>query len=283
MDSTRRHLVVSGAALAALSPLLVPARARAHHTAGSDDTPGLSDPQGVLAAAPGMRMDGSEQVALLLYPGLTALDLVGPHYMLASMLGATVHLVAGDASAPVPSDLGLAIQPTTDFAGCPADLDVLLVPGGTKGTLAAMADAATIGFVADRAARAQWVTSVCTGSLILGQAGLLRGRRATSHWAVRDVLSSFGAVPVDARVVADGRVVTGAGVSAGLDLGLALVARLRGAGYAEAVRLQAEYAPQPPVPGGTPATTDPAIVAMMTDLFAPFAEAAGAAATDPRR
>jgi transcriptional regulator GlxA family with amidase domain len=114
------------------------------------------------------------------------------------------------------------------------------------------------------------VTSVCTGSMILAAAGLLKGRRATSHWVTRPSLAAFGATPVDARVVEDGNLMTGAGVSAGLDLGVAIVARLRGKPYAEALMLQAEYAPEPPLPGGTPASTDPAIAEPMRDMFAPL-------------
>jgi putative intracellular protease/amidase len=228
-----------------------------------------------LMAVPGLEMHAAEQVAMLLYPGFTALDLVGPHYFFASMMGATVHLVTtGETLSPVPSDLGLAIQPTVTLAKAPADLTVLFVPGGTAGTLKAAADPDVRRFLRDRAARAGCVVSVCTGALVLGAAGLLRGKRATTHWAAHETLAHFGATPVDARVVTDGKVVTGAGVSAGLDLGVALVAQLRGRPYAEALMLQAEYHPQPPFPGGTPATTAPAIAEPLRGLFAPFLDQA---------
>jgi transcriptional regulator GlxA family with amidase domain len=155
------------------------------------------------------------------------------------------------------------------MADCPADLDVLFVPGGSLGTVAAMNNSAFIDFIADRGSRARHVTSVCTGSMILGQAGLLKGKRATSHWATRHLLPEFGATPVDARVVTDGDVTTGAGVSAGLDFALTLLEQLRGRMYAEAIQLQAEYAPEPPFNAGTPETVHPSLREPMHDRFAP--------------
>ena len=164
---------------------------------------------------PGLKMHGSEQIAMLAYPGMTMLDLVGPQYFFASMMGAQVHIVSKDkALKPIMGDTGFAIVPTLSMTDCPNDLDILFVPGGTSGTVEAMLDDATIDFVADRGARAKHITSVCTGALILGQAGLLEGKRATAHWAAHHLLPEFGAIPVDERVVTDGRVVTGAGVSA---------------------------------------------------------------------
>ncbi len=224
-----------------------------------------------LAAVPDLKMMGSEQIAMLLYPGFTALDLVGPHYMFASMMGAKVHLVTTGADlAPVPSDLGLAIAPTMRMQDCPADLDILFCPGGLAGTLEAMKNAAIIDFIADRGSRAKNITSVCTGSLLLGQAGLLRGKRATSHWAAINTLDAFGTVPTHERVVIDGKVITGAGVSAGLDFGLQLIARLRGVNYAKAIQLQAEYAPEPPFDAGTLKTAPPAVADAMSTMLAPF-------------
>jgi len=210
---------------------------------------------------------------MLLYPGFTALDLVGPQYFFACMLGATVHLVTTEHDlAPVKSDLGLAIVPTVTMANAPRDLDVLFVPGGTEGTMNAMQRKEVIAFVADRGSRAKHVTSVCTGSMILGKAGLLKGKHATSHWLARSVLTEFDAIPVDARFVTDGNVTTGAGVSAGLDFGIAVVEALRGKPYAASLMLQAEYHPVPPFAGGTLATTDPSVGAMMSEMFAPVAE-----------
>jgi putative intracellular protease/amidase len=214
---------------------------------------------------------GKEEVAMLLYPKFTALDLVGPHYFFACMFGAKVHLVTTERDlTPVASDLGLAIAPTLTMADAPRDLDVLFVPGGTDGTISVMERADTMAWIRDRGARAKHITSVCTGSMILGKAGLLRGKRATSHWAARGALPVFGATPVDARVVTDGNVTTGAGVSAGLDFGLALVEALRGRPYAASLMLQAEYHPEPPFPGGTLATTAPDVGGMMGSMFAPL-------------
>jgi putative intracellular protease/amidase len=213
--------------------------------------------------------DASTSIAMLLYPGMTALDVVGPQELLSGLAGDNLHLVAKSIG-PVESDTGLAIVATHDFATCPRDVTVLFVPGG-DGTPAQMRDADTLAFLRDRAARATWVTSVCTGSLILGAAGLLEGYRATSHWCVRDtVLPLLGAIPVDARVVFDRNRVTGAGISAGLDFALALAARLKGDAYAKTAQLVAEYAPQPPFHAGTPSQAGAEITgaagAMLTEL-----------------
>jgi cyclohexyl-isocyanide hydratase len=209
---------------------------------------------------------GKEQIAMLLYPGFTALDLVGPQYMLGNLMGAKVHLVARTL-APVMSDTGLAIAPTVTLARTPKVLDILFVPGGSAGTVNAMKDKALVQWIADRGSRAKLIASVCTGSLVLGQAGLLRGKRATSHWVTLPLLGEFGAEPIDTRVVWDGNVVTGAGVSAGLDLGLSIVARLRDETYAQSVQLLAEYAPQPPFNAGTPATAPEPVHKMMSSMF----------------
>lgn len=223
------------------------------------------------SALPGVKLMGNEEIAMLLYPGFTALDLVGPYHFFAGMMGAKVHLVTNQTDlTAVTSDMGLAIQPTVTMRDCPTDLTILFAPGGTDGTIAAARDDRTLEFVRDRAAQAQFVTSVCTGALILGVAGLLRGRRATTHWSIRHLLGQFGATPVDARVVEDGGVITGAGVSAGLDFGLAIVSRLRGRPYAAASMLTAEYRPEPPFDGGTPSTSPDSVSTAMTSLFAPF-------------
>jgi cyclohexyl-isocyanide hydratase len=219
---------------------------------------------------PDLEMHGSEKIALVLYPGFTALDLVGPQYFLASLLGAELRLVTtGDTLDPVATDTGLAVVPTHTLANCPADLDVLFVPGSAAGVARALRDTALIDFLRTRGARARFVTSVCTGSLLLGKAGLLKGRRATSHWVTLPLLSRFGAEPVAERIVWDGNIVTGGGVTAGIDFALALVARLRGEGYAKALQLQAEYAPAPPFDAGSPAKADPRLAANIRAMFAP--------------
>lgn len=212
---------------------------------------------------------GNEQIGMLLYPGFTALDFVGPQYMLAGLLGARVHHIA-KTMAPVVSDTQLTIVPTMTLAQAPRELDILFVPGGGQGTLDALQDDALLSFVADRGRRAKWVTSVCTGSLVLGAAGLLKGYRATSHWIARPLLGNVGATAVDARVVRDRNRITGAGVSAGLDLGLTIVGLLRDPLYAETLQLLAEYAPEPPFNAGSPGTAPPMAKALLDDMFKGF-------------
>lgn len=219
---------------------------------------------------------GNEQIGMLLYPGMTALDFVGPQHMFSSLMGAKVHHIA-KTMAPVTSDAHLTIVPTTTLKRAPRDLDILFVPGGGDGTLAVMQDAAVLDFLADRGRRAKWVTSVCTGSLILGAAGLLKGYRATSHWATRAVLQDAGAIETEGRVVRDRNRITGAGVSAGLDLGLTLVGLLRDQPYAETVQLLAEYAPEPPYNAGSPRTASPAVREMTEAMFPEFNRKARAA------
>jgi cyclohexyl-isocyanide hydratase len=224
-------------------------------------SPALADQPGSRSAAepsasPRQAL-GGERIAMLLWPGFTALDFMGPYHFLA-MPGAQVHVVTtGDDLRPVPSDRGVAVQPTTTLKDCPDDLTVLFVPGGSP--IPAARDPRLIAFVRDRAERAQFVTSVCTGALVLGVAGVLKGRRATSHWSVTPLLDRFGAIPTRERVVEDGKVITGAGVSAGLDFGSALVAKLRGTPMAEIAVLVAEYDPQPPIKGGSIETARPEI------------------------
>jgi transcriptional regulator GlxA family with amidase domain len=230
-------------------------------------------------SGPGGSVDPNRpaRIAMLLYPGMTALDLVGPQMVLSGLSGGSPHLVA-KVPGIVATDTGLSLVATSGFDDCPPELDVLFVPGG-DGTPAQMRDAATLAFLADRGARASWVTSVCTGSLILGAAGLLRGYRATSHWCVRDaVLPLLGAVPLDERVVFDRNRVTAAGISAGLDLALALAARLRGEEYVRTSQLVAEYAPQPPFAAGTPAAAGPAITARANAILADLTAGCRAAA-----
>jgi transcriptional regulator GlxA family with amidase domain len=219
---------------------------------------------------------------VLAYPGFTALDLFGPQWFLAAILGMTVQTVARTRD-PVTGDAGATVVPAHSYVHAPEECDILLVPGGGPGAIAAMSDAPLLAFLRARAARARIVASTCTGSLVLGAAGLLRGRRATSHWLVRDaVLPRLGATPVAARVVEDGTdLITAAGVTAGLDLGLALVRRLAGDDYARQIALLAEY------PGGAPQVdgTEPgvpetaeAIRAIFAPLLAQACEAADRAA-----
>jgi putative intracellular protease/amidase len=263
-DLDRRAMAL----LAALGPLASAAGAHAGASSPPSVQPTPPAPDHDMSAAPAS-WSGREQVAMLVYPRMTALDLIGPQYMFASLMGATVHLVA-KTRAPVTSDTGVTITPTATFDETPQDLTVLFAPGGTQGTLDALLDAETRAFIADRGARAKYVTSVCTGSLILGAAGLLNGFKATSHWAARDALADFGAIPTEQRVVIDRNRITGAGVTAGLDFGLTLLAILRDQTYAEGVQLLCEYDPHPPFISGSTHTAPPQVRAMMEAMLAPF-------------
>ncbi|KVN05224.1 DJ-1/PfpI family protein [Burkholderia stagnalis] len=197
------------------------------------------------------------QIGFLVFPGVQQLDLTGPHDVLASLPDAAVHLV-WKSREPVASSSDLALTPTRTFADCPP-LDVICIPGGI-GINALLTDAETVAFVRQRAAAARYVTSVCTGALLLGAAGLLRGRRATTHWAFHELLEPLGAVPVRERVVRDGNLITGGGVTAGIDFALTIAAELAGDDEAQAIQLELEYAPAPPFDAGSPDTAPAAIV-----------------------
>jgi cyclohexyl-isocyanide hydratase len=215
-------------------------------------------------------------IGLLLFPELTQLDLTTPAEIFGSVPAAAVHLVAKTAD-PVRTGLGWRIIPTTSFAECP-DLQVLCVPGGS-GDVAVMEDGETLAFLRRQAAGARYVTSVCTGSLILGAAGLLTGYRATSHWMSRDLLKLFGAIPVDERVVYDRNRITGGGMTASIDFGLAVVALLWGDEAARGVQLRLEYDPEPPFACGTPELAGPDLVERVTAAAADRQARRHAAAT----
>jgi cyclohexyl-isocyanide hydratase len=199
------------------------------------------------------------QIGFLLFPQVQQLDLTGPYDVFASMPDARVHLVWKD-QASVTSSSGLVLTPDCSFATCP-QLDVLCIPGGS-GVGALMEDEATLAFIRRQAAGARFVTSVCTGALVLGAAGLLQGRRATTHWAFHQLLEPLGAIPVQDRVVRDGNLLTGGGVTAGIDFALTLVAALADPQQAQAIQLQLEYAPAPPFDAGIPASAPPEILAL---------------------
>jgi cyclohexyl-isocyanide hydratase len=208
-------------------------------------------------------------IGLLLFPDLTQLDLTGPFEVFARMPGATINLLWKTLE-PVRSDRGLAILPTATLADCPP-LDLVCVPGG-PGQVALMDDAEVLDFLRRAAATCRSVTSVCTGSLVLAAAGLLRGYRATSHWASRDQLALFGAVPTDERVVFDRDRITGAGVTSGIDFALAVVAHLAGEDQARQIQLQLEYDPAPPFAAGSPAAAGPEVVGAVLQRVAPLLE-----------
>lgn len=197
-------------------------------------------------------------IGLLVFPRITHLDMTGPHEVLAALPGARIRLVWKDTS-PLRADSGLLLTPDTTFAECPP-LDLLCVPGG-PGVGALMEDEETLAFLRTQAATARYVTSVCTGALVLGAAGLLRRRRATTHWASHDLLPALGAIPVKARVVRDGNLFTGGGVTAGIDFALTIAAEIAGEEAAQAIQLRIEYAPAPPFAAGEPETAPPGILA----------------------
>jgi cyclohexyl-isocyanide hydratase len=218
-----------------------------------------------------------EEIAMLIYPGMTALDLIGPQQVFGYVMGCKVHLVAKTADL-VTSDTGVSMKPTKTFADCPDPVDLLFVPGGGAGTINLMKDRETLAFLKSRAQTAKYVTSVCSGALVLAAAGLLRGYKATSHWAVRDVLADFGAEVVPQRVVEDRNRITAGGITSGIDFGLRVAARLRGDDYARALELTMEYDPQPPFHTGSPDKAPPAILAQMKQMYAPLNAAAKAVA-----
>ena len=208
------------------------------------------------------------RVSFLLFPDVTQLDLTGPAQVLSRLGNASIDLVARTME-PAPTDSGFALTPTATF-GTAAQPDILCVPGGF-GVLGVMEDDASLAWVRSAAEKAQWVTSVCTGALILGAAGLLRGYRATTHWASHHHLEAFGAIPVSERVVFDRNRLTGGGVTAGIDFGLALVAAIRGEEHAKFVQLSLEYDPAPPFDSGSPGKADPAVRARYDAMVARFA------------
>lgn len=193
----------------------------------------------------GPKFPGSAiKVAMLVYPEMVLQHLVGPQTIL-NILGADIHLVGFDMT-PVITDVGIPIPPTDTPATCPQDLDVLFVPGGLRGTIACMNNPAVLAFLTSVARRARFITSVCTGSLVLAAAGLLEGYKATSHWGVAGLLPVMGAIESRERLVQDRNRITGAGITAGLDFGLILAAQLRGQQAAEHIQLIIDYASQAP-------------------------------------
>jgi cyclohexyl-isocyanide hydratase len=202
------------------------------------------------------------QIGILVFPGVQQLDLTGPYEVFATLPEAKVHLIWKD-RAPIKSATGLELAPTMTFDACPT-LNVICVPGGA-GVNALLEDKDVLDFLRRQAKQARYVTSVCTGSLVLGAAGLLKGRRATTHWYSHDLLERFGAIPKRGRVVRDGNLITAGGVTAGIDFGLAVVAELVGQPMAEAIQLGLEYAPEPPFAAGTPEQAPPAVLAAVQD------------------
>lgn len=204
-------------------------------------------------------------VVIPLYEGVTHLDFTGPHQFLSLLPDADVIVASLDGVSIVSH--GLTFSALADLEAI-EHCDVLCVPGGT-GCIAAMENTRFLAAIRQLASKAKHVTSVCTGSLILAAAGLLVGRRAACHWAWRDMLTAFGAIPEGGRVVRDGNVITGGGVTAGIDFALTLIAELRGADTAQTLQLLLEYAPEPPFDAGLPGTAPPGIREAVRDRMAP--------------
>jgi len=229
-----------------------------------------------------VRDDGKERplmnIVFLLFPNLTQLDFTGPLQVLSRLPGARVALAA-KTMAPVETDVVLTLNPTHTFDDCPS-ADLLCVPGGF-GVDDAMRDEETVRFVKSQAAGAKYVTSVCTGAFILGAAGLLKGKCATTHWAYHDALADAGATPVKARVVRDGNIFTGGGVTAGIDFAFTLAAEIAGEEVAKAIQLGLEYDPAPPFDAGSPEKAPAPVLDIVTkrygSRFTDFRKALGAA------
>ncbi|HLI94665.1 MAG TPA: DJ-1/PfpI family protein [Candidatus Baltobacteraceae bacterium] len=208
---------------------------------------------------------GAQRIAMLVYPGMTALDMVAPQLIFAALGNTDVQLVWKDRKT-VLSDTGVPIVPTQTFDEVAPGLTVLFAPGSSYPV---MNDPKVVAFMQRVGPSAEYVTSVCTGALILGAAGLLRGYRATTHWVFHDVLATLGATPVAERVVVDRNRITGAGVTAGLDFGLRMAAKLRGDDYARMLQLIFEYDPQPPFDAGSKAKAGEKIGRKVRTIFAP--------------
>jgi putative intracellular protease/amidase len=200
-------------------------------------------------------------IAIPIFDGLTALDAVGPYEVLSRLPGATVHFIAATPGPKRTETSMLALLADEALDELP-DPEVIVVPGG-YGTRALMSDETMLGWLRHAHAGSQWTTSVCTGSLLLAAAGILDGLEATTHWMVLETLREYGATPVSRRVVQQGKVITAAGVSSGIDMALTLAALIAGEQYAQAIQLGIEYDPQPPFNSGSTSTAPPEIVELM--------------------
>ena len=194
------------------------------------------------------------------------LDFIAPHQLFTGMMQVELHIVSPEKK-PISAGQGIAVLPTSTLDECPEHLDVLFVPGGLDGTATMMRNPSVLAFLQHQAKSARYVTSVCTGSLVLGAAGLLQGRKAATYWAVRDLLPLVGAEPVVARTVEDGKFITAGGVTAGFDFGLLIAGRLASEEYAQALQLYFEYDPAPPFRAGSPETAPPAVTAAMREMY----------------
>jgi cyclohexyl-isocyanide hydratase len=211
-------------------------------------------------------MSAPLQIGLVIFPRVTQLDFTGPLQVFSSVPGAKVHLIWKRIE-PVATDSVMMLTPTVSFADCP-QLDVICVPGG-GGTDDMINDEEMLDFLRRQAKGAKYITSVCTGSLVLGAAGLLQGFRAATHWTAMDFLAPYGATPTKTRVCVDRNRITGGGVTAGIDFALTLVSIMVDRETAEMIQLRLEYNPAPPFNSGSPDTAPPEILARMREKIAP--------------
>lgn len=215
------------------------------------------------------------RIVFPIFPNITQLDFMGPVQFLSRLPGAAVHVAAATLD-PVPTDCNVALVPNVTFADCP-QADILCVPGG-HGVRQALHDEATVPFIARQAPGARWVTSVCTGAFLLGAAGLLRGKKATCHWAYTQLLPLVGAEHQPGRVVEDGNIITAGGVTSGIDFALTLIAREAGEEVARMIQLALEYDPAPPFEGGHPDSSGAAVTdALKARVYTQAAQDMGAA------
>jgi cyclohexyl-isocyanide hydratase len=282
----RRFFTKLAAAVGAAKLLLLPSTARASVVEPTQES-AAAQHQAVMDRYASLT-DGSKlSIGMLLYPGMYLQDLVGPLTVFESLLNRDIHLLWKNTDPVGSDDPGQAalipVRANTTFANCPERLDVLFVPGGGSGTLTMMEDPHVLAFLAEKGKTARFVTSVCTGSLILGAAGLLKGYKATSHWASRNVLKELGAIPTKGRIVIDRNRITGGGVTAGIDFGLKMVALLRSDDHARVVQLLLEYDPQPPFRSGSPETAPPLVRRFIDDMFVGFRDTARATARRARK
>ncbi len=236
----RRNFIAAASVVAGLATTASSANAAAAAKAPPPPAP---------KAAPGGEAAKPFQIGMVIFEQMTNLDFVGPQDSLARVRAAKIHVIAKTLD-PITTDSNHRILADTTFAQAP-ELDMLFIPGG-PGTTQIMQDPEVLAFLRDRAPRAQWVTSVCTGALVLGAAGLLKGYRAATHWAFMDILPTLGAIPVNERVVIDRNRVTGGGVTAGIDFGLTLIGKIWGDDLAKLIQLGQEYNPAPPYDAGSP-------------------------------
>lgn len=209
------------------------------------------------------------KIACYLYPGFTSLDLIAPITVWQFVPGVQFEFIAAN-KGPVDTDTGLAMSATHTYADASSAPDVVFVPGGATPTYEALSNQALLDSIAKSSVNAKWVSSVCTGSLLLGAAGLLQGYRAASHWFARDLLSEFGAIPDDARVVIDRNRATGGGVTAGMDFALHMAAQWSGEPAGKLIELIVEYAPQPPFKTGRPELADAETLATARQVIGPL-------------